>query len=155
MVIFVLYCLVLEILLKKTHGEYVFYSNKVLLGLLSGGGLQRIQRGYKSHPHELPPILENKVHLRVTESKHHAYTMNTTLTQQLQGLKYSKESHKPKENMNKMLTWIRSRLREKSQKQAQEEFDSARVQAVERALTCQDSSEILPFHSISLSLIQD
>ena len=27
----------------------------------------------------------------------HAYTTNTTLTQELQGLKYSKESHKPKE----------------------------------------------------------
>ena len=37
------------------------------------------------------------VHPRVTESKHHAYTTNTTLTQELQGLKYSKESHKLEE----------------------------------------------------------
>ena len=91
--------------------------------------------------------------------------MNTTLTQELQGFKYSKESRKPKEqyeqdapvkkNMNKMLTWIRSRLPEKSQKQAQEELDSARVQAVERAPIGQDSSKTLPPHSISLSLLQD
>ena len=40
---------------------------------------------------------ENRVHPRVTESKHHSYTMNTTLTQVLQGLMYSKESHKPEE----------------------------------------------------------
>ena len=40
---------------------------------------------------------ESRVHLRVTESKHHAYTTNTTLTQELQGLKYSKESRKPEE----------------------------------------------------------
>jgi hypothetical protein len=32
-----------------------------------------------------------------SESKHHAYSTNTTLTQELQGLKYSKESRKPKE----------------------------------------------------------
>jgi hypothetical protein len=31
-------------------------SNKVLVGLQTGGGVQRIQRGYKSHPHELSPI---------------------------------------------------------------------------------------------------
>ena len=41
--------------------------------------------------------LENRVHPRVTESKHHAYTTDTTLTRDLQGLKYSKESRKPKE----------------------------------------------------------
>ena len=41
--------------------------------------------------------LENRVHPQVTVSKHHAYTTNTTLTQELQGLKYSKESRKPKE----------------------------------------------------------
>ena len=41
--------------------------------------------------------LEYRVHPRVTDSKHHAYTTNTTLTHELQGLKYSKESHKPKE----------------------------------------------------------
>jgi hypothetical protein len=40
---------------------------------------------------------ENRVHPQVTESKHHAYTTNTTLTQELQGLKYSKESHKLEE----------------------------------------------------------
>ena len=38
-----------------------------------------------------------QVHPQVTESKHHAYTMNTTLTQELQGLKYSKGSRKPEE----------------------------------------------------------
>ena len=52
----VFYCLILGILLEKTQAEYVFNSNKVLLGLLTGGGLQWIQRGYKSHPRELPPI---------------------------------------------------------------------------------------------------
>jgi hypothetical protein len=40
---------------------------------------------------------EDRVHLRLTEFKHHAYTMNTTSTQEWQGLKYSKESHKPEE----------------------------------------------------------
>ena len=40
---------------------------------------------------------KNRVHPRVTESKHHAYTTNTTLTEELQGLKYSKESRKPEE----------------------------------------------------------
>jgi hypothetical protein len=39
-----------------------------------------------------------QVHPRVTESKHHAYTTNTTLTQELQGLKYSKGSQKPEEH---------------------------------------------------------
>jgi hypothetical protein len=53
---FVFYCLILGILLEKTQAEYVSYSNKVLLGQQTGGGLQRIQRGYKSHPCELPPI---------------------------------------------------------------------------------------------------
>ena len=37
------------------------------------------------------------VHPWVTEPKHHAYTTNTTLTQELQGLKYPKESRKPEE----------------------------------------------------------
>ena len=41
--------------------------------------------------------LKNRVHPWVTESKHHTYTMNTTLTKELQGLKYSKESHKLEE----------------------------------------------------------
>ena len=56
LVSFIFYCSILEILLKKTHAEYVSYSNKVLLGLVTGGWLQRIQRGYKSHPRELPSI---------------------------------------------------------------------------------------------------
>jgi hypothetical protein len=45
----------------------------------------------------LAPLPENRVHPRVTKSKHHAYTTNTTFTKELQGLKYSKESRKPKE----------------------------------------------------------
>ena len=43
LVSFIFYCSILEILLKKTQAEYVSYSNNVLLGLLTGGGLQRIQ----------------------------------------------------------------------------------------------------------------
>ena len=35
---------------------------------------------------------KSRVHPRVTESKHHAYMTNTTLTQERQGLKYSRES---------------------------------------------------------------
>ena len=54
-----------------------------------------------------------------------------------------------------MLTGIRNRLPEKSQKQAQEEYDSARVQAVETAAIGQDPSKTLSSHSISLSLIQE
>ena len=57
--------------------------------------------------------------------------------------------------MNKMLTSIRSRSPEKSQKQALEELDSARVQVIERQPTDQDSSKTLPSHSISLSVLQD
>jgi hypothetical protein len=42
---------------KEGHKqEYALPSNKILLGLQTRGGLQRIQRGYKSHPRELPPI---------------------------------------------------------------------------------------------------
>jgi hypothetical protein len=40
---------------------------------------------------------EGRVHLWVTESNHYAYTMNTTSTQERQGLKYLKESRKPEE----------------------------------------------------------
>ena len=40
----------------KTLAEDAFLRNRVLLGLQMGGGLQMIQRGYKSHPRELPPI---------------------------------------------------------------------------------------------------
>ena len=43
-----------------------------------------------------------------------------------------------------MLTWIRRRLLEKSQNKAQEEVDSARVQAIERAPIGQDSSKLFP-----------
>jgi hypothetical protein len=50
-----------------------------------------------------------------------------------------------------MLTWIRSWLPEKFQKQPQEELDSARVQAVERAPIGRDSSETLSF-SLYLSI---
>ena len=50
------YYSILGIILEKTQTEYVSYSNIILLVLLTGGGLQRIQRGYKSHPRELPPI---------------------------------------------------------------------------------------------------
>ena len=50
-----------------------------------------------------------------------------------------------------MLTWIRSRLLEKSHKQAQEELDSARVQAVERAPTGQDSSKLFPSLYLTIS----
>jgi hypothetical protein len=39
---------------------------KFLLVLLIGGGLQRIQRSYKSHLRELPLIWKIRVHLRVT-----------------------------------------------------------------------------------------
>ena len=74
--------------------------------------------------------------------------MNTTLTQELQGLKYSKESHKPEEQYEQD-AWIRSQLPEKYQKQAQEELDFARVQAVERAPTGRDSSKLFP---LTLSL---
>ena len=67
-----------------------------MLGLQTGGGLQRIQRDNKSTSRATTDS-ESRVHPWVTESKHHAYTTNTTLTQEIQGLKYSKESHKPKE----------------------------------------------------------
>ena len=50
--------------------------------------------------------------------------------------------------MNNMVTWIRSRLSEKPQKQAQEELDSAREQAIERAPIGQD----YPNSSLSLYL---
>ena len=50
-----------------------------------------------------------------------------------------------------MLTWIRSRLLEKSQKQAQEELDSSRVQAIERAPIGQDSSKLFPLTLLTIS----
>ena len=40
---------------------------------------------------------ECRVYPRVAESKHHAYIIITTLTQELQGLKYSKEICDPNE----------------------------------------------------------
>ena len=54
-----------------------------------------------------------------------------------------------KNNINTLLTWIRSWLLEKSRKQAQDELDSARVQAIERAPTVQNSSKVFP-HTLSL-----
>jgi hypothetical protein len=39
---------------------------KFLLVLLTGGGLQRIQRSYKKSPSRATTDLENRVHLRVT-----------------------------------------------------------------------------------------
>jgi hypothetical protein len=50
-----------------------------------------------------------------------------------------------------MLTWIRSWLQEKSQKQAQEELDSARVQAIERAPIDQNSSKLFLTLYLSIS----
>jgi hypothetical protein len=50
-----------------------------------------------------------------------------------------------------MLTWIRSRLLEKSQKQAQEELDSTRVQALERAPIGRDSIETFPSLYLTIS----
>ena len=52
-----------------------------------------------------------------------------------------------------MLNLIRSRLPDKSQKQAQEELDSARVQAIERAPIGRHFVQTLPLHSISLLFI--
>ena len=41
-----------------------------------GGGLEKIQRAYKSPPRELPPIRNIGYIHKVTRSKHHAYTYN-------------------------------------------------------------------------------
>jgi hypothetical protein len=45
-----------DITLGKAPEEDAFLSKQVLLGLQMGGGLWKIQRGYNSHPYELPPI---------------------------------------------------------------------------------------------------
>ena len=50
-----------------------------------------------------------------------------------------------------MLTWIKIRLLEKSQKQAHEELDSATVQAIEIAQIGRDTSKTLPSHYLSIS----
>jgi hypothetical protein len=65
--------------------------------------------------------------------------MNTTSIQELQGLKYSKKSRKPKEQYEQDAYLIKNRLPEKSHKQAHEELDSARVQGIERAPTGRNS----------------
>ena len=89
-----------------------------------GGGLQRIQRGYKSHPHELPSIW-NIGHIHeLPESKHHAYTMNNRL-------KHSKETRKPKEQY-KHVTYLNQKLITREISDAR--LTSTKVQAVERAL---------------------
>ena len=47
--------------------------------LQMGGGLQRIQQGYKSHPRELPQIWNVAYIHELPKSKHYAYTTNNTL----------------------------------------------------------------------------
>jgi hypothetical protein len=47
---------------------------------------------------------EGRVHLWVTESKHHAYTMNTTSIKELPRLKYSKESQTGRTIITMLLT---------------------------------------------------
>jgi hypothetical protein len=133
---------------KEEHKHSMLsYSNQVLLGLQMGDSLGRTQQGFIVtlaiyHRSEL------WVHPWVTESKHHAYTMNTTLTQERQGLKYSTRVINLMNNINTTLTWIRSWLLEKSQKQAQVEHTSASVQDVEREHRQASTSSKL-FHSLS------
>jgi hypothetical protein len=57
---------------------------------------RRFNEAIKS-PSQATTDPEGRVHLRVTESKHHTYTMNTTSTHKRHVLKYSKESLKPEE----------------------------------------------------------
>jgi hypothetical protein len=62
-----------DITYGKTLAEDALLSNKVPLGLQMGGGLQRIQRGYKSHPCELP-LIRNIGYI------HELPSLNTMLT---------------------------------------------------------------------------
>jgi hypothetical protein len=84
------------LLKKKTPAKDVFLSNQVLLGLQWEVDYRRFNEAIKS-PSRATTDLEGRVHLWLTEFKRHAYTMNTTSTQEWQGLKYSKESCKPEE----------------------------------------------------------
>ena len=56
-----------------------FLCNWVLLGQQMGGGLQRIQRGYKSHTRELPPGMQGASTINPCLSTTLTLTINTLL----------------------------------------------------------------------------
>jgi len=141
----------LGILLREDTSRGFFRCNHVLLGLQTRGGLQRTQRGY---------IITLTIYhwSRMQGASTSNQSLRTTLTPQL--LLYSSWiKNKSLErvvnlmnNINTLLTWIRSWLREKSQKQAQVELGSTMVQAVKRAPIGWHFLQTLPSLSISLFL---
>jgi hypothetical protein len=91
-------------LLKKRHKQrmlslatrsYLSYKQEVDYG--------RFNEAIKS-PSRATTDPENRVHLRATESKHHAYTRITTSIKELPRLKYSKESQTGRTIITMLLT---------------------------------------------------
>jgi hypothetical protein len=79
-------------LLKKRHKQGMFsLATRSYLSYKREVDYRRFNEAIKS-PLRATTDLEGRVHLRVIESKHHAYTTNTTSIKELPRLKYSKES---------------------------------------------------------------
>jgi hypothetical protein len=79
-------------LLKKKHQQRMFsLATRSYLSYKREVYYERFKEATKS-PSRATTDPEGKVHLCVTESKHRAYTTNTTSIKKLSRLKYSKES---------------------------------------------------------------
>ena len=133
-------------LLKKRHQQRVFsLANRSYLSYKREVDYGRFNEAIKS-PSWATTDPKGRVHLRVTKSKHHAYTMNTTSIKELPRLKYSKESQTGRTIITMLLTWIRSWTPEKSQKQAPKELDpigTSRRAVTDRPATPPNSSPTL------------
>jgi hypothetical protein len=89
---------------KKRHQQRMFFlATRSYLSHKREVDSERFNEAIKS-PSLATTDPEGRVHLQVTESKHHAYTMNTTSIKELPRLKYSKESQTERTIITMLLT---------------------------------------------------
>jgi hypothetical protein len=111
-------------LLKKRHKQRMFsLATRSYLSYKREVNYGRFNEAIKSTSRATTDP-KGRVHLWVTESKHNAYTTNTTSIKELSRLKYSKELQTGRTIITMLLTWIISWILEKSHKQAPMELDS-------------------------------
>jgi hypothetical protein len=108
-------------LLQKRHQQRILsLATRSYLSSKRGVDYGRFNEAIKS-PSWATTNLEGRVHLWTTESKHHAYTGITTSIKELLRLNSKRVTNWKNNNNN--VTWIRSWIPEKSQKQAPMELD--------------------------------
>jgi hypothetical protein len=91
-------------LLKKRHQQRMFsLATRSYLSYKWEVDYGRFNEAIKS-PSRATTDPKSRVHLRATESKHHAYTRITTSLKELPRLKYSKESQTRRTIITMLLT---------------------------------------------------